>query len=348
MAKGICILLVVFGHQIDWNNPLRNIIYSFHMALFFVISGFIEQLTGGYNKPFRTFLEKKITGLFIPYLIWSGVFMIADFLRVMLAIKPANLLIFDFVAMCSGYGINVLWFLSTLLIAHIINYFLAKRFEHKSKRLFFIILIALIAGALWNQIFSFAFAGRNNSPILKMIMWCGISIFRPFIVSPFICIGSIFSDRIRKIKPYVFPVVTMLFIGINCWISVFFRIKTIFVNIEFGSLFFAYIAGITGSMFVIILSKIICKNSQIIFLRPLFWFGENSLLIMLIHEYFSIRDFIELLCPVAINNYLRLIIVFFCCTAIISFITIIIKKPYQMLVKKIYNLYTVKKNQKDK
>lgn len=35
--RGIAILLVVLGHV---NPPFKKIIYGFHMALFFIISGF--------------------------------------------------------------------------------------------------------------------------------------------------------------------------------------------------------------------------------------------------------------------------------------------------------------------
>lgn len=41
-AKGIGIVLVVFGHFIfNYNDAVRNFIYSFHMPLFFIISGFL-------------------------------------------------------------------------------------------------------------------------------------------------------------------------------------------------------------------------------------------------------------------------------------------------------------------
>ena len=37
--RGIAILLVVLGHV---NPPFKKIIYGFHMALFFIISGFFS------------------------------------------------------------------------------------------------------------------------------------------------------------------------------------------------------------------------------------------------------------------------------------------------------------------
>ena len=40
VAKGIGILLVIFGHcQLGWIGSVHSLIYSFHMPLFFFISG---------------------------------------------------------------------------------------------------------------------------------------------------------------------------------------------------------------------------------------------------------------------------------------------------------------------
>lgn len=51
LAKGVAILLVLFGHSLQygygsdytgfWENPLYKIIYSFHMPLFMLISGYL-------------------------------------------------------------------------------------------------------------------------------------------------------------------------------------------------------------------------------------------------------------------------------------------------------------------
>ena len=41
VAKGIGILLVMLGHILPNNSFLRMIIYSFHMPLFFILSGLV-------------------------------------------------------------------------------------------------------------------------------------------------------------------------------------------------------------------------------------------------------------------------------------------------------------------
>lgn len=40
IAKGIAILLVVLGHNLNEENVLRMCVYSFHVPLFLIIGGF--------------------------------------------------------------------------------------------------------------------------------------------------------------------------------------------------------------------------------------------------------------------------------------------------------------------
>lgn len=80
--KGIAILLVVMGHVIQHNNlqggvynPVYEFINSFHMPLFFIVSGSLTALRT--NTLNGTFLEltkynyKKIISLIIPFLVWG-------------------------------------------------------------------------------------------------------------------------------------------------------------------------------------------------------------------------------------------------------------------------------------
>lgn len=74
----IAILLVVMGHIIQFNgittnNPIFEFIYSFHMPLFFAVSGYITQkVTYIRNiKQYISFVKKKCISLIIPLLTWS-------------------------------------------------------------------------------------------------------------------------------------------------------------------------------------------------------------------------------------------------------------------------------------
>jgi fucose 4-O-acetylase-like acetyltransferase len=79
--KGIAILLVIIGHLIQFNNidggeanTLFGIIYSFHMPLFFILSGYVasSSLKNIANiSSLMNFYLKKVYVLVLPLLTWS-------------------------------------------------------------------------------------------------------------------------------------------------------------------------------------------------------------------------------------------------------------------------------------
>ena len=69
--RGLLILSVALGHSLqfgDYNNRLSwNIIYSFHMAAFFVVSGYVS-----YKENYKiSSLKWKAQQLLLPFLSWT-------------------------------------------------------------------------------------------------------------------------------------------------------------------------------------------------------------------------------------------------------------------------------------
>lgn len=87
-AKGLAIILVVYGHALEGvfysvgmnaqNYDFQHaIIYAFHMPLFFILSGFF--LNSWLTRSPVIALKQKAKTLLVPYIIWSiiqGTFMI--------------------------------------------------------------------------------------------------------------------------------------------------------------------------------------------------------------------------------------------------------------------------------
>lgn len=67
ISRGIAIILVMYGHLFASDNS-RYLIYSFHMPLFFFISGLVFKPS---NKPFLTTAGKYFKQLLIPYYIFA-------------------------------------------------------------------------------------------------------------------------------------------------------------------------------------------------------------------------------------------------------------------------------------
>ena len=78
-VKALAIWLVVFAHSIQYiggvdytNDMIFQTIYSFHMPLFFVISGFF--FLSALRLGWKEFLIKKSTTLLLPCFIWALIY----------------------------------------------------------------------------------------------------------------------------------------------------------------------------------------------------------------------------------------------------------------------------------
>lgn len=78
--RGFAIILVVVGHVTQFHdlvnyrsNLLFKIIYSFHMPLFFFISGRVSSLYGT-DGPSLTSYIGKVKNLALPWIIWTAAF----------------------------------------------------------------------------------------------------------------------------------------------------------------------------------------------------------------------------------------------------------------------------------
>ena len=121
VARGIACLLVVIGHVIKDNSDLipkflHSWIYSFHMPLFFVISGYVMKK----NDSFFEFIKKRAKRLLYPYLALSFVVYVIDVLMQMvigvLTGKKLDLhkLIANFIGIFIGFRCTdysyIMWF----------------------------------------------------------------------------------------------------------------------------------------------------------------------------------------------------------------------------------------------
>lgn len=75
VLKGIGILLVVLGHC-KIGDMLSRIIFSFHMPLFIMVSGFFY-----YRQPPIAFLRKTTMRLLVPWLFFAGLNILYEFAR---------------------------------------------------------------------------------------------------------------------------------------------------------------------------------------------------------------------------------------------------------------------------
>lgn len=129
--------LVVIGNS-DISSDFKDLwiykwVYSFHMPLFFFISGFLFALTVPKSKllttNFVTFVKKKAIRLLIPFIfINTVIFLIKASLITDTSMlqNPVNLTVESFIASTLFNPMGFMWFLPALFVIFIFAYVLRK------------------------------------------------------------------------------------------------------------------------------------------------------------------------------------------------------------------------------
>ena len=133
--KALAIFMVVIGHTIGLPKPVEQLIFSFHMPIFFWLSGLLVK-DSIKEIPLGTYVKKKAISRLIPYLSFSILSYILWFFlfrhfgtQAQLDISPLR----TFTGIFYGNGINhwmdhntVLWFFLCLFITEILFFFIIK------------------------------------------------------------------------------------------------------------------------------------------------------------------------------------------------------------------------------
>lgn len=148
-TKGIGILLVILGHTFC-PNSIKVWLYSFHMPLFFFLSGYVFKVK---TNHFREFLISRIKGLLIPALIFETVtilysviegLIVKDSYEVNVTAKLFGVIVQRRGGVLS-YGP---WFLICLFTTQIILYFLLKKIKN-NKSLLVVGVMSSIIGYIY-------------------------------------------------------------------------------------------------------------------------------------------------------------------------------------------------------
>jgi len=144
MVKGVGIFFVALGHVEYISTPLRVWISSFHMPLFFIVSGLLMAIKNEPAAELNSSIEKKFRGIIIPYIWFSISYFIIDIFNLYIIKNiDSRTFIIDTIASVTFYGMSVLWFLPALFLASIGFLFLKKHFSDKIVPLLLIIIAML-------------------------------------------------------------------------------------------------------------------------------------------------------------------------------------------------------------
>lgn len=259
--KAVGIFLVVLGHH---KTSITPYIYSFHMPLFFFLSGIFHKNYSSYS----IFFFNKVKSLIIPYLFFSITLFCFWLIRVrnIDGIKIRESLNGIFMGMnmpgvsSMVWGI-ILWFLLTLFIVENIYYLISKANNVVSILICNIFLG--VVGYYYNYYKPTYFDIWHFTVALNAIQ--------------FYSIGAIFKNKILNLNKISYKYVILLFI--ISYISWYYNGLIDMRTLRYGnSIMLFYLSAFSGIGFIIYLIKNL--NIYNLFLD---FIGKNTLIILAYH-----------------------------------------------------------------
>ena len=268
IAKGIGIILVIIGHANCPNLP-HGIIYSFHMPLFFFLSGlFISRQC---ENNFHIYLKKNFKSLLLPYFYFNIISiafyytMSIMFHKELLIGNVQDNLIGIFVGMRFGSPYHhVLWFLPCLFFAKMLAYPIFKLFGGGK---FLLAIVTLIIGLTYCK--------WTKKPLPMSFDASLIAVF-------FIVCGDYYMKYQAIINKWI-KKIGLLLILLSA-LFVFFNFdKVEMYNMSYGS----WIPFVCGSLSSILFICYLCKQTSCSnkFLRIIMEYGKLSLIVFAMHYY---------------------------------------------------------------
>jgi len=280
LAKGIGIILVVTGHSTYADTSLLRWLSSFHMPLFFIITGMLLAFTGEEYKPFGVTVKTKAVRLLIPYGFFSVFYIISNIQLLYKNKIPINLSsISDYLYQTfTLYGISVLWFLTALFLGELLFLFVLKKW--KITGVYLMTIVAVFITGFLCPMFQKMFSG-STVPWKIIIYYLGIVIFRMFLAYIFIGAGyGLYKLSVKiKLNRAVNILLAIAFMAANIYLAL--SAQTVDMHFcVFGNIFHYLITAIFGASSIILFCKGIDFDSEKSLIGYL---GKNSLIIMLTH-----------------------------------------------------------------
>lgn len=275
IAKGIGIFLVIAGHLFRYDSYISAVIFSFHIPLFFFLSGMVEHYQ---DIKFPEYLKKALRSCFVPWLLFAllGLFVSLLNLEWRLAFN-------------TGKAIKCIYGMDTGLI-------------HVSQ-IWFLISLFYVKVFFW---FFHRYVMKNGSIVLVMFLVIAITIFQKLAVAgaelflPYnrlpMQIDNAFTGLVFYIGGFIYNkykgetsewanrcifFICLLLILVSPY-NTHINVANIYLG-EDDYLF--YVFAISGIFLVILLSKFIERSSCALFRYILQYVGESSLYIFAVHSF---------------------------------------------------------------
>jgi fucose 4-O-acetylase-like acetyltransferase len=273
ISKGIAIILVLLGHSIPSSDPTWQIVYSFHMPLFFFLAGYTFR-----PKEMKGVLKSSALRLLVPYCICF--------------------LILSFSALLYEQGLNAEW-----VITHIESFFFASAIQVRFFDLPQVGIIwffwALFASRVFLNFVISLFDKRSVPEIARFIFFLAIGIaggvisrfiFLPlaidlvFATTFFMYLGYLFKTKdvfgllAKRASINILVFVASLAVWILCLIFMPYSSENLFSTRLYGN----PISALAGSMVCFYVAMFIEKFIPVV-RDYLLFMGTNSIIVLFIH-----------------------------------------------------------------
>jgi fucose 4-O-acetylase-like acetyltransferase len=301
--KGIGIILVVFAHH-SLPATLDTYIYSFHMPLFFFVSGFLFDI-GKYAGSTASFVRRRFGSLIVPYLFFALLTCLFYFLLdTVFEPEITNIDFFEADTLYMIYSILFspgtlvsynppLWFLPCLFVTELLFYKFVKKSWGDQKQLILLLIAAGVIGYLYPAFVSFRLPWNADVALSAVVFYGAGNLFRKFTKSELepkssIVLESEFKGNLTQIEKIFFPVLLLLsLLYIGYIIESPITDKSNMNSMEYGNFISFYIPAFLGIFTFIYLSKKIGSSNI------LEYYGRNSLIVLILQ--FPIKDLLSTL-----------------------------------------------------
>lgn len=261
LARGYCILCVIFGHMPEEGGIFVDWVYSFHLPMFFILSGYLFHP----NKySFKSFTLKKIRKLLVPYFFMGFIIVMLNWCFYDLGDVEAfkNYI----VELLIQNRFHTIWYLTCIFVTEMLFYIMVK---YMADRIWKVGVMVIALGAL-----GIVYYSTGGQPLPWNIDVCTTAMFYFFI-------GYVGQSIMLKTKvPYLIGAIV---VNIACVAgNMYFTGKELeMFNCEYAILPLTVIGSLAGCYAIYIISHY--WNVE-----PVGFIGKHSMVYFGLHQALAI------------------------------------------------------------
>lgn len=275
IARGFAILLIILGHSNILNGSINGFIHSFHVPLFFVVSGLLFK-----GEDLARSIKKRGKQLLIPFYITGTIVVIGKLVFTYVSNSEIHIkdIINWIVALICGYGydydffghtiyaIGAIWFLWALFWSFVTLQIIFKLTKRTSEwiRALAVIIVSVI-GYIIGQFF---WIPTN----IDLGLYCVIYLYFGYILKNYLL------DYLKNNRIINYLIIAIC-IAIYVYASI---INGLYITTRQTDTIISVLGALAGSLVCLEISMLFEKLQYVS--KVIIWYGMNSLLIICVHN----------------------------------------------------------------